>query len=188
MRELVLLQPGKLEAGISSREGSENVTNRELEQLLRDHGTLAYRVAFGVLRNAAEAEDVAQEALFRACRKFDKLRDAKAFRGWLARMTFRLALDRLRSVRRREERETRWAMPQLRPPVQTVEEIVASWEFEARLGRALDELPGRLRIVILLAGMEGHTVEEVAELVGAPVGTVKSRLFAARKRLAERLR
>jgi RNA polymerase sigma-70 factor (ECF subfamily) len=188
MRELVLLQPGKLEAGISSREGWETAAHRELEQLLRDNGTLANRVAFGVLRNAAEAEDVAQEALFRACRKFDKLRDPKRFRGWLARMTFRLALDRLRSVRRREERETRWAMPELRPPVQTVEELAVSREFETRLARALDELPGRLRIVILLAGMEGHSVEEVADMVGVPVGTVKSRLFTARERLAEKLR
>jgi RNA polymerase sigma-70 factor (ECF subfamily) len=186
MRELALLQPGKLEAAISSQE--EAVAHRELEHLLRDNATLAYRVAFGVLRNAAEAEDVAQETLFRACRKFDKLRDAKAFRGWLVRMTFRLALDRIRSARRREERETRWALPELRPPVQTVEEIAVSQEFEARLGRALNELPDRLRMVVLLAGMEGHSLEEVAEMVGVPVGTVKSRLFTARKRLAEKLR
>jgi RNA polymerase sigma-70 factor, ECF subfamily len=186
MRELALLQPGKLEAAISSQE--EAVAHRELEQLLRDNATLAYRVAFGVLRNAAEAEDVAQETPFRACRKFDKLRDAKAFRGWLVRMTFRLALDRIRSARRREERETRWALPELRPPVQTVEEIAVSQEFEARLGRALNELPDRLRMVVLLAGMEGHSLEEVAEMVGVPVGTVKSRLFTARKRLAEKLR
>jgi RNA polymerase sigma-70 factor, ECF subfamily len=186
MRELALLQPGKLEAAIFSQE--EAVAQRELEQLLRDNDTLAYRVAFGVLRNVAEAEDVAQEALFRACRKFDKLRDAKGFRGWLVRMTFRLALDRIRSARRREERETRWALPELRAPVQTVEEIAVGQEFEARLGQALNELPGRLRIVILLAGMEGHSLDEVAEMVGVPVGTVKSRLFTARKRLAEKLR
>jgi RNA polymerase sigma-70 factor (ECF subfamily) len=103
-------------------------------------------------------------------------------------MTFRLALDRGRSARRREERETRWALPELRPPVQTVEEIAASQEFEMRLARALNELPDRLRIVILLAGMEGHSLDEVAEMVGVPVGTVKSRLFTARKRLAEKLR
>jgi RNA polymerase sigma-70 factor (ECF subfamily) len=177
MRELALLQPGKLETAISSQE--EAVARRELEQLLRENATLAYRVALGVLRNVAEAEDVAQEALFRACRKFDKLRDGKSFRGWL---------DRRRSARRREERETRWALPELRPPVQTVEEIAASQEFEERLGRALDQLPSRLRIVILLAGMEGHSLEEAAEMVGVPVGTVKSRLFTARKRLAEKLR
>jgi RNA polymerase sigma-70 factor (ECF subfamily) len=186
MRELALLQPGKLEAAISSPQ--EAVAHRELDQLLRDNATLAYRVAFGVLRNVAEAEDVAQEALFRACRKFDRLRDARSFRGWLVRMTFRLALDRGRSARRREERETRWALPELRPLVQTVEEIAAGQEFEARLARALNELPDRLRIVILLAGMEGHSLDEVAEMVGVPVGTVKSRLFTARKRLAEKLR
>jgi RNA polymerase sigma-70 factor, ECF subfamily len=188
MRELVLRRPGQPEAAISSQEALRAIAHPELEQLLRENGMLAYRVAYGVLRNAADAEDVAQDALFRACRKFAKLRNAQGFRGWLVRMTFRLALDRARSLRRREQRETRWAMPELRPPVQSVEQVAATREFEVRLARALDELPGKLRIVILLAGMEGHTIEEVAEMVGAPAGTVKSRLFTARKRLAEKLR
>jgi RNA polymerase sigma-70 factor (ECF subfamily) len=72
--------------------------------------------------------------------------------------------------------------------VQSVEEIAASRQFEQRLGRALDELPDRLRLVILLTAIEGHSVDEVAALLDVPAGTVKSRLFAARKRLAEKLR
>jgi RNA polymerase sigma-70 factor, ECF subfamily len=116
------------------------------------------------------------------------LRDARRFRGWLVRVSFRLALDRSRSARRRELRETLWARPELRPPVQSVEEIAASRQFEERLDRALDELPDRLRLVILLTAIEGHSVDEVAALLDVPAGTVKSRLFAARKRLAEKLR
>jgi RNA polymerase sigma-70 factor (ECF subfamily) len=52
----------------------------------------------------------------------------------------------------------------------------------------LDELPEKLRLVLLLAAMEGHTLDEVAEMLGLPVGTVKSRLFFARKQLVEKLR
>jgi RNA polymerase sigma-70 factor (ECF subfamily) len=187
MRELVLVQPGQSQS-IVSRDSAAEAVPRELEHLLAESAPLAYRVALGVLRNPAEAEDVAQEALIRAYRKFDRLRDARRFRSWLVRVTFRLAVDCSRSARRREQRETLWARPELRPPVQSVEEIAASRQFEQRLGRALDELPDRLRLVILLTAIEGHSVDEVAVLLDVPAGTVKSRLFAARKRLVEKLR
>ena len=90
---------------------------REFEQRLEECGTLAFRVARGVLHNAADAEDVAQEALLRAYRRFSRLRDPSRFRAWLVRISFRLALDHGRSARRREQRETVWAIniPSRRP-------------------------------------------------------------------------
>jgi RNA polymerase sigma-70 factor (ECF subfamily) len=139
------------------------------------------------LRNDADAEDVAQEALLRAYRRFDGLRDAQRFRGWLVRIVFRLALDRARAAKRREVRETEWARPARRPAPATAEELAASSEFQAHFDRALDALPEKLRLVLLLAAMEGHTLEEVAAMLGLPIGTVKSRLFAGRKKLAEKL-
>jgi RNA polymerase sigma factor (sigma-70 family) len=84
---------------------------REFEQRLEECGTLAFRVARGVLRNAADAEDVAQEAILRSYRRFARLRDPSRFRAWLVRISFRLALDHGRSARRRERRETAWARP-----------------------------------------------------------------------------
>ncbi len=188
MRELALIQQGQpIEHAISQNDMAEAV-RRELERLLAENAPLAYRVALGVLRNPADAEDVAQEALIRAYRKFGRLRDVQRFRSWLVRVSFRLALDRSRSARRREKRERLWAKPELRPPLQTVEEIAASRQFEERLALALDELPDRLRLVLLLTAIEGNSVEDAATLLGVPSGTVKSRLFAARKRLAEKLR
>lgn len=188
MQELVLVQSGQSKSIMLRESAAAEAVPRELERLLAENAPLAYRVALGVLRNPAEAEDVAQEALIRAYRKFDRLRDARRFRSWLVRVSFRLALDRSRSARRRELRETLWARPELRSPVQSVEEIAASRQFEERLDRALDELPDRLRLVILLTAIEGHSVDEVAALLDVPAGTVKSRLFAARKRLAGKLR
>ena len=70
----------------------------------------------------------------------------------------------------------------------TATELAASREFQARLERALEELQEKFRMVVLLAGIEGYTLEEVAAMLGIPMGTVKSRLFFARKRLAEKLR
>jgi RNA polymerase sigma-70 factor (ECF subfamily) len=139
------------------------------------------------LRNDADAEDVAQEALLRAYRQFDRLRDARRFRGWLVRIVFRLALDRARSAKRREMRETEWARPARRPAPLTAEELAASGEFQALFDRALEELPEKLRLVLLLSAMEEHTLEEVGAMLGLPIGTVKSRVFAGKKKLAEKL-
>ena len=158
---------------------------QEFEARLAECSTLAFRVALGVLHNAADAEEVAQEAFIRAYRCFHRLRDRERFRGWLARIAWRLALDRWRSSSRRERREQIAAEP---PPVQNAEELAASWEFQGRLQQAVDELPPKLRQVLILAAVEGYSIREVAGLLGLPDGTVKSRLHLARKAMIERLK
>lgn len=157
----------------------------EFEQRLADSSKLAYRVALGVLRNHADAEEVAQEAFVRAYRSFHLLRDREKFRGWLARIAWRLALDRIRASKRREARELA-AVP--RSSERTVEDVAAHSEFERRVQRAIDELPEKLRIVVVLAAIQGHEMGEVARLLDLPEGTVKSRLHLARKELAAKLR
>jgi RNA polymerase sigma-70 factor (ECF subfamily) len=158
---------------------------REFEMRLEECGTLAFRVARGVLHNTADAEDVAQEALLRAYRHFARLRDPGRFRAWLVRISFRLALDHARSARRREHRET-VSVNNVSTP--TAEDVVASNEFERRLQQAMNSLSQKSRLVLLLTSMNGHSLEEVAELLQLPLGTVKSRLHSARKQLAEKLR
>lgn len=187
MQELVLIQPMSAADEQWGREAAQAAKRREFEARLAECGPLAYRVARGVLRNDADAEDVAQEALLRAYRRFDGLRDAQRFRGWLVRIVFRLALDKARSAKRREVRETEWAYPARRAMPPTAEELAASSEFQARFDRALEELPEKVRLVLLLSAMEGHTLEEVAALLNLPVGTVKSRVFSGKKKLAEKL-
>ncbi len=188
MQELVLIQPGGTIRSESAREAAQSDARREFETRLVECGPLAFRVARGVLRNTADAEDVAQEALLRAYRGFNRLRDPNRFRGWLVRIAFRLALDRLRSAKRREQRDLDWSRPAHQPLAANAEDIAASNEFQAHLDRALEELPEKLRLVLLLTAMEGHTIDEIAALLAIPVGTVKSRIFAARKKLAEKLR
>src|SRR5260370_41413134 len=121
----VLVQPGRTvdrfavahdEEDELAREAAQADTRREFEQRLAECGPLAYRVARGVLRNTADAEDVAQEALLRAYRKFDRLRDRNRFRAWLVRIAVRLALDCLRSGKRRELRGPFWSHPPHQPP------------------------------------------------------------------------
>jgi len=156
---------------------------QEFEARLRDSGTLAFRVAYGVLRHRQDAEDVAQEAFVRAHRSFHQLRDRERFRAWLVRAAWRLAIDHRRGSRRRTTREEA-----VEPAHQaSIEEAAADNERAAHLWSAIDALPEKLRIVIVLSAIEGHDTREVSALLTIPEGTVRSRMFLARKALAERL-
>lgn len=180
-----------LEASFPARVVSRDASlDEEFERRLADCPTLAYRVALGVLRNTAEAEDVAQEAMLRAYRNFHRLRDRERFRSWLVRAAWRLALDRIRTAGRRERREHAAYLngQQAKAENVKVENVVAAREFERHVAHALDALPEKLRLVMTLAAIEGHNTAEVAKLTGIPEGTVKSRLFLARKKLAESLK
>jgi len=160
----------------------EQDLQREFEARLVESSTLAFRVAYSVLRNSENAEDVAQEAFAKSYSNFRRLRDRNRFRAWLVRITWRLAINRLRADRRRSLREAVPAEISITPtPVQS---IIAQ-ERAAQLWHAIDALPDKLRIVVVLAGIEEHDIREVAALLRLPEGTVKSRLFLARQRLKE---
>jgi RNA polymerase sigma-70 factor, ECF subfamily len=165
--------------------GLDTALEREFEARLVETSTLAVRVAYSVLRHREDAEDVAQEAFARAYRAFAQLRDRDRFRAWLVRTTWRLAINRWHADRRRSARET--AHAEIIRPEATTEETLDGRRRSVELWRAIDRLPEKLRIVIVLASIEGHDVAEVAALLGLPAGTVKSRLFLARQRLKEQL-
>src|SRR5579864_8924411 len=92
---------------------------REFEARLTESSTLAFRVAYSVLRHRQDAEDVAQEAFAKAHRSFAQLRDRERFRAWLVRMTWRMALDHRRGDKRRLIREQ---APVEAPSVPTAED------------------------------------------------------------------
>lgn len=163
--------------------GAPDDAANEFEARLRDSGTLAFRVAYGVLRHREDAEDVAQDAFAKAFRSFGQLRDRERFRAWLVRTAWRLALDRRRGDIRRTAREVG---VEVEPDV-SVEQVASARQRATHLWSAIDALPEKLRVVIVLSGIEGHDTREVGVLLGIPEGTVRSRLFTARKALAEKL-
>ncbi|HEV2388168.1 MAG TPA: RNA polymerase sigma factor [Candidatus Acidoferrales bacterium] len=160
----------------------ESAAEQPWEPLAAEATTLAYRVAWSVVRDRAEAEEIAQEALLRAHRHWPRLRNRERIRAWLVRVAWRLALDRQRAERRRERREqAAWALgPGAAGRTQ-------SREFHFSLAREIERLPRKLRTTLLLAAVEGYNMGELARTLGVPEGTVKSRLFEARKRLVEKL-
>ena len=139
-------------------------------------------IAYSVLRDRHDAEEVAQEAFLRAYRRFGSLREPDKFRAWVGRIVFRLALNRRRSRLRRLARDGAWQQSQPEPngcahmhPVRNIQ----LREVET----AIDALPEKLRIVVLLCAVEEMSASDVATVLRIPVGTVRSRLHLARKQL-----
>lgn len=145
---------------------------------------LVFRVAYGVLRNREDAEDVTQEAFAKAYKSFAKLRERDRFRAWIVKITWHMALDYQRSHKRRSVRENVHFEITSRTVVPAAEVEPGR---EARLWNAVDALPEKMRIVLILANVEEYDTQEIASMLGIPEGTVKSRLFHARIRLKELL-
>ena len=155
------------------------------EQLMRENQRVVFQIAFGVLGNASEAQDVTQDAFVQAYAKLASLREPGRFRAWVCTIGRRLALNRLRRNVRAREREALVANPAARDI--DVTDIVEEREFQAQVRREIDRLPEKLRAVILLCAVDGLEPVAVAALLGIPPGTVRSRLHLARKRLLRAL-
>jgi RNA polymerase sigma-70 factor (ECF subfamily) len=146
-----------------------------------------FHIAYGILGNRADAEDVAQEAFLRAYQKFSSLRESAKFRAWVNRIAFRLALNRQRGLRRRLTRETAWhahGTGELVDGMKNTEERV----LVERMRSEIDGLPEKLRSVLQLSIVEDMDAADVGAVLGIPAGTVRSRLHTARKLLLEAMK
>jgi RNA polymerase sigma-70 factor (ECF subfamily) len=155
----------------------------EFERRVRENHLVVFQIAYGVLGNRGDAEDVVQETFLRAFQKAAGLREPGKFRAWVAQIGRRLALNRLRSETRSRRRETFVASEP--PPASAAETVAEERAFETRVRAEIDALPEKLRTVVLLCSIEGLDHAAVARILSIPEGTVRSRLHAARKRLLE---
>jgi RNA polymerase sigma-70 factor (ECF subfamily) len=145
------------------------------EALVRENQGVVFQIAYGVLGNGADAQDVTQDVFVRAHAKLASLRDPGRFRAWVCSISRRLALNRQR------------ALDAAMPTVIDVELLAQDREFEASVNREIDRLPPKLRETLLLCAIEGLEPAGVARLLNIPPGTVRSRLFLARKALLRSL-
>ncbi len=164
----------------------EELLVRELDAL---YGT-ALRLCGG---RQADAEDLLQEAVLRACQHFGELRQLAAGRAWLFRILTRTHLNRVRTMERRRE-TFEGDLDE-----GTFEQALAAWHaletrdvvidalLQDRVTVAVDELPLPMREVLWLVDVEGFRLREVEEILDLPAGTVASRLYRARRALRDTL-
>ena len=155
-----------------------------LGERIAENQRRVFQIAYSILGNAADAEDVAQEAFLRASQKLALLREAEKFRGWVNRIVFRLALNRRRGHRRRLARDLAWQIAETRTMVDGVKDAEQQVLLD-RLRREIERLPEKLRSVLQLSLAEEMDAADVGAVLGIPAGTVRSRLHTARKLLLE---
>lgn len=173
-----------------SRDHYKDDDKLAFERLVRPHFERLYRLAWRLTGRKAEAEDLFQELLLKAYGKLDDLTRIDEPGSWLCRIMYNLFIDeRRRFARQRMHTVEEGQMPGdglegipgSDDPVRNTERQEKMQQLEAALSRLSDEH----RLVVLLHDTEGYKINEIHELTGIPVGTVKSRLHRARSRLRE---
>jgi len=159
----------------------------ELEALVREHASLVYRVAYAALRNRAEAEDAAQETFLRVLRQRKRLADVREPRAWLARIAWRVALDRRRRGSEVPLEEAAAAVRELRAAGASAEQVAADAQMLALLERLIASLPRELREALTLSTVQEMSAAEAAQALGIPEASVRTRVFRARQLLREKL-
>jgi RNA polymerase sigma-70 factor, ECF subfamily len=172
-----------------------------LEALMTRHAGRVYRLAYGITRNPADAEEVVQDVFLTVVRKGGSFEGQATLATWMYRVTMNAALNRRRGKRRELEVSLEEHLPTytenghragdrsdlLVDWSSTPEERVLSGESRRVLENAIDSLPDHYRAVLVLRDVEELSNEEVASIVGDSLASVKSRLHRARMALREQL-
>jgi RNA polymerase sigma-70 factor, ECF subfamily len=172
-----------------------------LELLMRRHAARVYRVAFGITRSQADAEEVVQDVFLSLFEKSAAFEERAALGTWLYRVATNTALLRRRGKRLELEVSLEDQLPTFRDDGHRVGErsfLLADWsataedgllsgETHALVRRAIDRLPPHYRAVVVLRDIEELSNEETAQILNEPVSSVKSRLHRARMALREQL-
>jgi RNA polymerase sigma-70 factor, ECF subfamily len=153
------------------------------EEIAERYGDTVFTMAYRLTGDRDEARDLAQDVFVRVYRNLDRYRPG-TFEGWLYRITKNLFLDRVR--RRKRVRlvplpEEEWRQPSESDPGPA--ERAEAGVLRGDLETALNELPPSFRTAVVLCDVRGLTYEEIAESLGWPIGTVRSRIHRGRKAL-----
>jgi RNA polymerase sigma-70 factor (ECF subfamily) len=156
---------------------------RAFEALVEKYQGVVYNVALRMMRDPAEAEEVAQMAFYKAFEHLGAFREGYRFYSWLYRIVVNASLDQIAQRKRRETIEE--SRPDAEPGI---DEVVESRDRCDRLLDALEALRPDHRAIVVLKHLEGMSYEEIGKILEVPVKLVKSRLFSARQALREILK
>jgi RNA polymerase sigma-70 factor (ECF subfamily) len=167
-----------------ARRGESDV----LADIMRQHNRRMFRIARGILRNDAEAEDIVQDAFVKAFTELGSLRNSSSAAAWLAKITANLAISRVRLLKRRgrvvlADGELEDRPDDMETDQHTPERLTAMGDVRRLLENAIDRLPDGFREVFMLRVVEHMSVEETATTLGVLAATVKSRLHRAKTML-----
>src|SRR5215831_17490260 len=151
-------------------------------RLVERYAGPARRLCRSILHNPEDADDAAQDAFVNAWLKLGQFDPRRPLGPWLLRIAANAATDRWRRREVRRTEELSETLPATEPaPDRTADRNL----LDAKLREALDELPPRHRMAVVLFDVEGYSHTEIAKMLGVPEGTVRSDVFHARRRLRQ---
>ena len=160
-------------------------TAEQVEAVVRQHARFVYQVAYAVLRHPQDAEDAAQETFIRVWKHAKELTGVLNQRAWLARISWRVAVDRRRKyMGPAADEQDLLELPASTPGAET--SVIRSQQV-ALLEKMIAGLPKELRDTLTLSTVEEMTSVEIAAVLGVPESTVRVRLLRARQMLRERV-
>jgi RNA polymerase sigma-70 factor (ECF subfamily) len=172
---------------LSESVSTTDASGDELEATVREQARLVYKIAYSVLRNHHDAEDVAQETFLRFLRHRKRWAEIRDRRAWLATVAWRVALDRKRMPVEVTLEGAAEVVSKLRADGAPADEIAASRQMMSLLERLVSSLPRDLREALILSATEELTSAEISQVLGIPEGSVRTRLLRAREILREKL-
>jgi len=162
-----------------------------VETLVAGHSVMVFRIAYSILRNHHDAEDAAQECFLRVWKHKDRLHKVNNPKTWLARIAWTAALDKRRASRvmvsLSDEQPGAELMQSISDSTPAADEQLASAQMQQMLERLIAGLPEDLRQTLELSTVQELNSAEIAEVMKIPEGSVRTRLFRARKQLKEKL-
>ncbi|HKQ85443.1 MAG TPA: RNA polymerase sigma factor, partial [Candidatus Acidoferrales bacterium] len=161
-----------------------------VESLVKEHARLAYRIAYAVLRSHADAEDAVQETFLRVLRYGGRLASVENPKTWLARIAWRVAVDKSKRQRRRNEvglNRDDENFREIASDAISADAAMQSAGIGAALEKVIATLPTKLREPLILSTIGEMTPREAATVLGINEAAVRSRVFRARQILREKL-
>jgi RNA polymerase sigma-70 factor, ECF subfamily len=167
-------------APANTLDSSETIT-----ALVVEYSATLYRVAYSVMRNAAEAEDAVQEAFLRVLKHRDKLDTILDHRVWLIRITWNIVLDRKRRSKTRPENDDIADYTRILPSKdRRADDSLISSQEHSQILRLIERLPRKEREALLLSAVEELSTVQIAAVLGTTESSIRSRIFRARRQLS----
>lgn len=174
------MSPNERQLVARARQGNTEA----FEALVNIHAQYVYNLALRVLGNPQDAEDISQEAFLRAWQALPRFRGEAKFSTWIYRIVTNLCYNRLPRIRKElETLETEDGALTLPDKRQNVENAVLEGELRDELHQGIDNLSESYRLLITLRHLQEMSYNEIAQVTGMPIGTVKTGIYRARRKL-----
>ncbi|MBS1717683.1 MAG: sigma-70 family RNA polymerase sigma factor [Armatimonadetes bacterium] len=164
----------------------------QFEEIMLRTQSQAFKLAYRLTGDRAEAEDLTQETYIRAYRFFDRYDPAHSFMGWLYRIMGRIHADRCRKQRKTKAIFPPYDLTEETKEIADIsgcpEQALLNQTFDTRIQTGLRAMNPDFRLVLLMADVEGMGYEEIADSMSVSVGTIRSRIHRARKQLKDYLK